>query len=292
VIRGVDASFTRLTPVHTERLKADGFSVWWQCLWTGTRKPANAIDNLRVADQAGLWLMGYTSVTGGASGRWHADQGRAGVPDEIWDKLLLAVVDVELAGIPNTTVRAAVERTYELGKRRAIYTNYNSWVNMQGNPHDFIDCLLINAAWVYGGGMPDKLLPLQYGGWQPEQVAGRQYDHDRTLYAEGDDPGIVVDFDVFEEGLIMDGYTKAEVDAKVGALLGQLGKIGADQRALTIDVQNVFRYAYEHALNADLHNPGAVDSNEGEMLAAWHEIQKRLDAGAEELRQAVASDHS
>jgi hypothetical protein len=89
-------------------------------------------------------------------------QGRAGVPDDIWDALALVFIDVELDGIPNATVRQAVEATANLGKRRAIYTSYNAWVTKQGNPQDFTDCLLWYAHW---DNKPEIDWALPFGSW-------------------------------------------------------------------------------------------------------------------------------
>lgn len=194
-IFGVDASYDSLSPAEAAQLKAAGVEVFWQCLWTGAEQPPPRIENLRTAKNAGLTIMGYISVAPHHDGRWHAEQGRAGVPGDIWDALVLVPTDVELNGIPNQMIRDCVERIVEMGKRRAIYTSYGHWTSAQGNTRTFIDCLLINAFW---DDNPDVDFPaFRYGGWQDNQVVGEQFTGGH-VYA-----GVFVDRDVFVKELLL-----------------------------------------------------------------------------------------
>ena len=174
---GVDISYSRLTDDQAERLKAAGWEVLFQCLWIARETPAPAIRNLEIAVSHGLLVAGYISVNGSRPGAWHVDQARAVVPTHIWDKLLLTPIDVELDGIPNSTIRDAVERTVALGKRRAIYTAEWCWRDKQGNSQTFEDCLLWNAAWT---GQP-LIRPVTYGKWAG--VVGQQWSG--GAYVEG-----------------------------------------------------------------------------------------------------------
>jgi len=198
-IPGVDGSYTRLTAQAAADLRAAGELVWWQCLWTGAEQPANRIENLRIAIAAGLIPMGYISVTGNHDGAWHVQQGRAGVPDDLWAQLVLVVVDVELPGIPWCTVRQAVDLLAALeygAKRRAIYTSYHAWVDLMGNPTTFTDCLLINALWDQDPDIDFAGLP--YGGWTLAQLVGEQFNGGTEI------GGVYVDLDMFNRHLLLE----------------------------------------------------------------------------------------
>jgi len=196
-IPGVDGSYTRLTPQAAEDLRAAGELVWWQCLWTGAEQPPNRIKNLQIAVAAGLIPMAYISLAAGAGGRWHLEHGRAGVPDDLWQALVLVVVDVELPAIAGMAVRDAVEAlaTPEYGeKRRAIYTSYHAWVDLMHNPTTFTDCLLINALWDEDPDIDFAGLP--YGGWTLDQLVGEQFNGGTEI------AGVYVDLDMFNRSLL------------------------------------------------------------------------------------------
>lgn len=173
-VYGIDLSYDEISDADVARLKAAGVRVAVQCLWTGREQPGPRVTNLRrLKNAGGIALAGYISVTPHRDGAWHVDQGRAGVPDDIWAALKRVPVDVELPGLTADTVRRAVERVRALGKPRDIYTNWNTWVNVLGNPRTFTDCGLWNANW---DGAPDFDFPrLPFGGWRPEQVWGEQW---------------------------------------------------------------------------------------------------------------------
>lgn len=220
-IAGVDASYAALTPAAAAALRADGIAVFAQALWTGREQPAPRVTNLRVAADHGFILLGYVAITarGGAS---DVDRARAGVPDDLWARLVLTPIDVELPGIADATVRAAVERTAALGKRRCVYTSYGHWTGAQRNSTAFTDCLLWNALY---DNDPDTDFPrLPYGGWSPAQVVGEQWAKDQMVH------GLLADRDTFVRELLLEEedrmYSDAEIDAKVGAIVAQLAVLG------------------------------------------------------------------
>ena len=176
-VYGVDGSFDELSLDEAHRLKAAGVQVYAQCLWTGREQPANRIINLRSAMLAGIpKLLGYISVSAnGQDGTWHVNQGRAGVPDDIWAALVKVPVDVELPGLTFVEhVVPAVNRIAILGKHRDVYCNYNTWVSVLGNPMRPAGTGLWNALWDEN---PDFDFPaLRYGGWQDSEVWGEQWN--------------------------------------------------------------------------------------------------------------------
>lgn len=226
-VQGVDASFDILDPIKAANLKAAGRRVFMQCLWDGTQQPAPRVENLRVAVQAGLYPVGYSSLTHSGTGRYHVEQGRAGVPDDLWNALLLVPSDIELPGILADQIRDSVEATFQMGKRRSIYTSIGHWQGQQQNNNQFGDCLLFNAYWDQN---PDiDFTP--YGGWKSlAQVVCEQYTGGE------DNQGIFSDRDVFNLALLvgedgMNEEVQAALDAQrkeyrelVGALYGNAGK--------------------------------------------------------------------
>jgi hypothetical protein len=171
---GVDASFDELTLEEAHRLKAAGVQVYAQCLWTGAEQPASRVISLRNAWLAGLTLVGYISVSSGRVGWAHVNAGRSGVPQDLWDALVKVPIDVELEGLSfDSDVVAALNAVAELGKPRDVYTSFNAWVNLLGNPTRPIGVGLWNAFW---DGDPDVDFPrLPYGGWLNEEVWGEQW---------------------------------------------------------------------------------------------------------------------
>jgi hypothetical protein len=202
ILQGVDASFTILTDEAAKRLRAAGIQVFAQALWTGATQPAPRVTNLRVAQQNDFILLGYISVNGGVAGQYHAKMGRQGVPQDLWDALALAPIDVELDGIPNSTIRGALDAVYALGKRPSIYTSESCWLEKQGDSHDFGDTLLWDARWT---GIPGPH-PVTYGKWAG--VVGYQYTGGQTL------EGVYVDRDTFIKELLLPEETMSDEDKK------------------------------------------------------------------------------
>lgn len=195
VIKGVDASFDELTDKKARDLRAAGYEVYAQCLWTGSQRPLVALGNLLVAIEHGFIPVGYISLSAGHPGPWHVEQGRTTVDTDTWDKLALVSIDVELQGIANTDIRRAVDRVVEMGKRRCIYTSYHCWTDFQGDPQTFTDCLLWNALWDLDEDFDFPSLP--YGGWTMEHVVGEQYTGGHDVH------GLNADEDVWIKELLI-----------------------------------------------------------------------------------------
>lgn len=195
ILRGLDASFDRLTDETATKLRAAGYKVFAQALWTGRVTPEVAQDNLRVALRHEFIPVGYISLAGATPGDWHIDRGRAAVNDATWDALALAPVDVELKGIPKYCVTDALRRTRRLGKRDCIYTSWHAWVDFMDNTTAFADALLWNALWDEDEDFDFPSLP--YGGWTIDKVVAEQYTGGRDVL------GIYADKDVFVEELLL-----------------------------------------------------------------------------------------
>jgi hypothetical protein len=179
-VLGVDCSFHELTRQQAEELALAGVAVWVQCLWTGAQSPRYAQSNLDIAAGVGLIVAGYGSLSEGAQdGLYHAAHTIAAVRPSTWDSLRFVATDVELDGIANSAIRQMVDRLYEAGQRRVIYTSFGCWVYKQRNPQDFTDCLLWNAYWDGSGDVDFPALP--FGGFKPDQVLGEQWSGGYTF---------------------------------------------------------------------------------------------------------------
>jgi len=174
-VYGVDSSFDQLTIEEARLLKLAGVQVFAQCLWTGAEQPATRIVSLRNAINAGIpKVIGYISVATGHDGAWHVNEGRIGVPDDIWTTLVKVPVDVELTGLTMAThVVPALNAVIGLGKTKDIYTSYGLWTSIMGNAIRPAGTGLWNAIW---DANPDFDFPsLRYGGWQDNEVWGEQW---------------------------------------------------------------------------------------------------------------------
>lgn len=172
---GVYASFDHLTPEIADALWADGYRVFSQQLWTAAAvggQPEFRVENLRIAHDKGFKLVGPIAINGSQPGAWHVLQAREGIPDDLWNALLLTPIDVELLGITNIEIRNAVEQTVALGKRRAMYLSVHTWDDYQGGPKGFKDCLLYIAQYDNVQSMAFIRLPSSLDG---AFIAGKQF---------------------------------------------------------------------------------------------------------------------
>ena len=183
-VYGIDSSYDELTPAEAKKLKDNGIQVYAQCLWTGGEQPGPRIISLRNAKNAGIpKLVGYISVAPHHGGAWHIDQGRAGVPDDIWAALTKVPVDVELPGLTfGDHVVPALNRVAALSKPKDVYTSYNAWANYVGNPTRPPGTGLWNALWDL---FPDFDFPgLRFGGWLDGEVWGEQWSGGTNVFGQ------------------------------------------------------------------------------------------------------------
>lgn len=276
VVAGLDMSYDILMPAKAKALWDAGYRVFAQCLWTGIERPLVRLGNLRAAADQGFILIGYISITtrGGASDVVAA---RDGVPDDLWARLSLTPIDVELPGISDDTVRAAVEITVDLGKRRCIYTSYNHWIGRQRNSTAFMDCLLWDASW--DGDPAASFLRRSYGGWTPEQVVGKQYTGGEYV------SNVFADKDVFDLDLLVPEevgrmkYTDEQLDQTFTSILQTLG------RALDIastTAAALINHVYTHP------NGGGTQTMIGE-IATLQEKQQALQKSIDDFKAGVAA---
>lgn len=170
----IDSSFDALTFDEALALVDAGVQVYAQCLWTGNQQPAGAEQSLAAARAAGLLTVGYVSVAPGHDGEWHVQQARIRISGTAWDLMLMVFLDVELTGLSYAQHVVPGKLGIESrGKRAAIYTNYNTWVNLLGNPQVPADWELWDASW--GIGPEQGFFPRSYGGFQEPRVVARQY---------------------------------------------------------------------------------------------------------------------
>jgi hypothetical protein len=188
-VYGVDASYDLLTADQAEAYRAAGVSVYAQALsalppW-GLEQPRYRIESLRNAQAAGLTIVGYALLACG-NGAADMDFARQGVPDDIWAALAFIAIDVEVSCNTIEHVYQAVQRVREFGKPVVIYTSYNQWVYIMGNPAAPPAVGLWDASW---DGNPDLDLAYRYseavdgcpngwlviGCWDPRWVVGQQY---------------------------------------------------------------------------------------------------------------------
>lgn len=174
-VYGVDASYDHLSLGEARLLRRAGVKVFVQCLWTGLEQPPNRTLNLRNALLGGIpVLAGYISISAnGQPGSWHVIHGRAGLPNDLWERLSRVPVDVELPGLTFAGVADALEEVSALGKPKDVYTNFNTWASILHNPDRPDGVGLWNAYW---DGDPDvDFSRLPFGSWSPDEVWGEQW---------------------------------------------------------------------------------------------------------------------
>lgn len=293
---GVDLSYDDLTPAEAIGLREAGVEVVAQCLWTGVEQPRPRVSNLRSAIAAGLTVMGYISVSSGRGGAEHAEAGRAGVPDDIWDQLVHVVTDVELPGISNETIRDCVERLVELGKPRAIYTSYGHWTGNQQNTTEFADCLLWNALW---DGLPDiDFASLPYGGWSYEKLLGEQWSGGTYVRGVFVDRNTFIRENVFVPRVEVEEMTKEQVEELLAAqrteLLGYIGnllKLGARHGELINALGGGLAAVARTVAQLQALSPEGVNTTIGlildDMATNLEALQKKVAAHTSASREAA-----
>jgi hypothetical protein len=206
-VPSVDLSYSRLDAAGRQCLLDEGVEFLWQCGWTGAEQPANCVSNLRTWQASGKRSGLYISLNGSSRpGRWHVDQARATIPDDVWNKLRIVSIDVELANITVAQCIDAVNRIQELGKKIALrevacYSSWNAWNNLLiGTPAEKLQLaamgvLLINAYWDQRPDIDFASAP--FGGWALATLLGEQYDGGHVACGHID-----VDSDMFNAELL------------------------------------------------------------------------------------------
>lgn len=200
-MQGVDCSFYNLLVQQAQDLKSAGVEAFMQCILaqpaSGPVQPPPRVTNLRNALNVGLYILAYAVLPAGGDynvGVSTAQFARQGIPQDIWDALLITEVDVELPMQP-LAINGMADSFTGLGKRAAIYTNYNTWVNVLGNPKDFTGYLLHNALW---DNAPDiNFASLPFGGWSTRQVLAEQWSGGVNIQ------GVFADRDTFVKELLL-----------------------------------------------------------------------------------------
>lgn len=239
-VKAVDMSFDPLTQDEAKRLKALGYELVIQCAWTGRVQPAVAVPNLHVAQNGGLAIATYTSLSGGSKtgsfgalhvrrGLTYSHHGQSPIFDMFGEVLRFNMVDIELPGITVVAVEGAYEETRNgYGLRAPIYTSYNAWRNyvQPGNSSRLsrLGAPLVNAYW---DNDDDVDFPnLRYGGWRDEQLVGEQWGGGRMIGGQFVDPNVFRRSFVFPEPVVVEEPVEekeGEDDVAVVLVQGRLG---------------------------------------------------------------------
>jgi hypothetical protein len=182
---GIDCSYDELTIDEATRVRAAGVEVFGQCLWTGALQPSVAVNNLRNAHNAGMYTLGYLSVSPRGSawgGEAHVKAGYDGLPDDVKlggsNAMSHLALDVELKGLTYADhVQPGINALVARGFKQLIYTSYNAWVNYLGNPTPPYGTSLWNAFWDNDSDYDFARLPFGHDAFVliGEQFAGGQY---------------------------------------------------------------------------------------------------------------------
>jgi hypothetical protein len=186
MLRGIDCSYDPLTGSEAAALKAGGIDLFGQCMWTAAEAPQTRLNNVRVAERAGMRTWGYISLNEWRSGAAHVAAALSGFPRAEWDKFLFVAVDVELPNIREHDIIEACYAVRQAGQKAVIYTNYNSWHNYVKPSNTSalaqLDIGLLNAFW---DGDPDiDFSQYPFGGWRPDQVIGEQYTGGQYVHGQ------------------------------------------------------------------------------------------------------------
>lgn len=210
VIQGVDSSYDSLTLVEAQCLQQKGVRIFVQALTalpkTGLHQPRARIENLRNAFRGGLQTAGYLLIGPGMTGKQAVAEARRGIPISVWERLKFVAVDVEVAGIPDTEILAALQEIERLGRTAVVYTSWNSWNTMVIPRNSVLIARegygLWNASW---DNNPDiDFSNVRFGGWEPEAVIGEQWSGGTTICGQS------VDQNTFQEYVLGMGKEEEE----------------------------------------------------------------------------------
>ena len=200
-LRGLDVSFSKITPAWAAARFAEGYRVAFQCLWTGgmAGNPgilAVAENNLRTFREAGFVTGGYVNAT--PPDWWplavQIQHIRANAGSE-WNALQHVATDLEIPRL--TFVRAAelADAIAAEGKRTEIaYSARWFWNGHMGGTTDPRWKQRFPKVWPADyDGDPNPATAALYGPWVPADVIGKQYAGTTVL-----DGGVQVDLNTFD----------------------------------------------------------------------------------------------
>lgn len=182
-VSAVDSSYDELTEDEARRLKAAGVELYIQALtalpFGGLEQPQSRVISLRNATYAGMKIAGYALIGGNLNVVSSMNFARSGLPLDLQAALEFCAIDVEVSGITAQDVEDAASyvRAWLPGKPVVVYTSYNAWVNLVGNPPKPEGSKLWDASW----GVPQGTLRRAYGGWTQADLLLHQYSGETWL---------------------------------------------------------------------------------------------------------------
>ena len=202
-IQGIDSSYDALQVSEAMCLRRKGMKIFVQALTalprTGLHQPPHRIDNLRNAFAGGMQTAGYLLIGPGMTGIAAVAAARRGVPVDVWKRLKFVAVDVEVQGIADTEILAALEQVERLGKTAIIYTSWNSWNTMVSPRNSTLISRagygLWNAKWDGNPAIDFSRLP--FGGWKRSDIVGEQWSGGTIICGQS------VDQNTFEEYVLL-----------------------------------------------------------------------------------------
>lgn len=202
-IQGVDSSYDSLTLNEARCLKTRGIHIFVQALTalprTGLHQPSARISNLRNADAVGLQTAGYLLIGPGMTGKQAVAEARRNIPMLVWNRLKFVAVDVEVTGIDDTQVLAALREVERLGRVAVVYTSWNTWNTMIVPRNSTLIADhgygVWNASWDNHPGINFTYLP--FGGWSPADVIGEQWSGGTLICGQS------VDQNTFQEYVLL-----------------------------------------------------------------------------------------
>ena len=196
-MKGIDVSFSRVSPVWCQKRVSEGYRVFVACLWTGgyQSKPgimAVSEANLRDAREAGMITAGYLNTNPWWPASTSLNEAKLAAGAE-WEKIPIVFNDVEIPAVTEAQIKAHCEAITGAGKRTAIYSARWFWTGpYMGNPQWpwLKDYKIWNA---YYDGDPDiDFGKAPWGPWTVADVIGEQY-------GGTDIEGVTVDWNTFDE---------------------------------------------------------------------------------------------
>lgn len=189
-----------------------------QCLWTGADRPYYAIDNLIYAHANGRKIASYIALASTRDAAWHFQQGRQGIPDELWQDQVFCATDVELSALTSVDIDQMLGL---IGDPRIIYTRRGFWEWQPYRDYPF-RAWLWDARYAFNGVVP---LFAPYGLWQKEtQLLGVQTEGTHSLH------GCDVDSNVFDLARLakseedeMKSYLAWDLDRQRAYLISPMG---------------------------------------------------------------------